>query len=414
MPSSSLPELQPELPLPVTMMRARLLVRVTLAACLTFWVFVFNDSGWGPIFTPLASQLHISLVTAGLFYVAWSTGYLPGTLFGGAMYDRYGPRRVLSGAVVWVFCGILCVFLGLLLPHTIPIFILLGIAGLAGAGGGVIDATTNGFISMIYVEKRGAALNLFNLLYPLGGFIVALIDAGLLAGFHNDPRPAFVFTLAFALVALLSLAAMPTYDIVQKREDSGSQSEELQRSQPLIVVLAPVILVMVLTSGISASVRAWAPAYLHVTYAQTPAIAAALSSVTWALAAISRLGAAALILRLGSWRMVMLGVLVAVCGLVAMLVSPNAVLATVAIAIVSIGLSPIFATCLTIASEQVERSHGSVAGLLLCTSGVSTVFCGWFFGFLLNTIGSIWAVLFCLLFTLSGGLLALRLRPARK
>lgn len=413
MSSSSLPDIQPEVHAAASRRQFPLIVRVTLAACLIFWVFVFNDSGWGPLLAPLSGQLHISLVTAGLFYVVWSTGYLPGALVGGAMLDRYGPRRVLTGAILWVFGGMLCVFLGLLVPRGLPVWVLLAVVGLASMGGGVIDASTNGLISMTYVEKRGAALNLFNLLYPLGGVVVALVAAWLLTAFHNDPRPSLLFTLGFALVALLSLPGLPArmhFD-AEQREPGASQSETSRQDRPLVLLLAPVIAVMVLTSGISSSVRAWAPAYLHVAFAQTPAIAAVLSSITWAIAALSRLGAAGLILRIGAWRMVMLGILVSLCGLVALLFSPNAIVATLAIAVVSIGLSPLFATCLTIASEQAGRSLGSVAGLLLCTSGISTVFCSWLFGLLLNSAGPTWAVLFCLLFVLLGALMALRLRP---
>ncbi len=410
---SSLPEAQPGLQLAEKRRQARLIARLTLAACLIFWVFVFNDSSWGPLLAPLAGQLHISLVTAGLFYVIWSTGYLPGALVGGAMLDRYGPRRALRGAVAWVFGGILCILLGILLPGLIPVWALLAIAGLAGMGGGVIDATTNGLISAVYVEKRGVALNLFNLLYPLGGVIVALIDAGLLAAFHNDARPAFLFTLAFALAALFTLPGLPAGPLVQEPANGDISLETPVRDKPLVLLLAPIIAVMMLTAGISSSVRAWAPAYLHVAFAQTPAIAAALSSITWALAACSRLGAAALIIWVGSWRTIMLGILVALCGLVALLVSPNAIIATLAIAIVSIGVSPLFATCLALAGERAGRSPGSVAGLMLCAGGISTVICGWLFGLLLNTSGPAWAVLFCMLLILLAGLMALRLRTER-
>jgi fucose permease len=397
---------------------------ITLAACLIFWVFVFSDSGWGPILTPLSLQVHAPLVTVGLFYVLWSTGYLPGALVGGAMLDRYGPRRVFLCAALIIFCGILCIFVGLFLPHVVPLGVLLAIAGLAGIGGGVIDASTNGVISAAFAHRRAMALNLFNLLYPLGGVLVALIDAGLLALFHNDPRPAFLFTLCSIVVALCSLPGIPgTYRVSPgqpteplrdipfeiQRSDTGSKKEP-DRARSLFITLAPVILVMIFTSGISSTVRAWAPSYLHVAFGQTPAIAAVLSSFTWALSAISRLGTAVLILRLGSWRMVMLGIVVTLVGLISMMLSPNAVIATLAIALASIGLSPIFATCLAIGSERAGRSPGSVAGVLLFMSGISTVFCSWFFGFLLNMIGPLWAVLFCFTFILLGGLLALRLR----
>jgi MFS family permease len=412
-----------------------LLVHMTLAACLVFWTFVFADSGWGPILVPLSNQLQVSLTITGLFYVSWSTGYLPGALIGGSMLDRYGPRRVLVAALLIILCGLCAIFVGLLLPHSAPVIVLLVIAGLAGIGGGVIDATTNGLISAVYAERRGMALNLFNLLYPLGGLLVALIDAGLLRLFHNDPRPALIFTMCYAVGAMISLLGIPRgyrigeeinrigqeeytigeqgHRIGEEINRTGAIHDSGDRSPPsLVVVLAPVILVMIFTSGISSTIRAWAPAYLHVAYAQTPAIAAALSSITWALATGSRLGAAFLIVRIGSWRMVMLGVVLTLLGLVAVMLSPNAIIATLAIALTSIGLSPIFATCLAIGSERAGRSLGSVAGILLFVSGISTVFCGWFFGFLLNTVGPLWPVIFCFTFMTFGGAMALRLRPA--
>src|ERR1700736_1295993 len=82
-----------------------LIFRLTLAACLIFWIFVFVDSGWGPDLTPLSIQLHAPLPIAGLFYVTWSIGYLPGALVGGAMLDRYGPRRVLAVTALIILCG---------------------------------------------------------------------------------------------------------------------------------------------------------------------------------------------------------------------------------------------------------------------------------------------------------------------
>lgn len=409
---ASLPETSAGTPLAEQGQQTRRIVGMTLVACLIFWVFVFNDSTWGPLLAPLAARLHISLATAGLFYVTWSTGYLPGALVGGAMLDRYGPRRVFGGAVVWVCAGVLCILPGISRVNP-PLWVLLTLAGLAGIGGGVIDASANGLISAVYVRQRGVALNLFNLLYPLGGVIVALVDAGMLAFFHDDPRPALLFTLAFALLTLLTVPVLPPGPLLRRQGSGEFPRATSQRGGLLVVQLAPIIAVMALTAGISSSVRAWAPAYLHVAFAQAPAIAAALSSITWALAALSRLGAAALILWVGSWRMIMLGILVACCGLLALLLSPDAIVATLAIAVVSIGVSPLFATCLAIASERAGRSPGSVAGLLLCAGGCSTVLCSWLFGLLLNTSGPTWAVLFCLIFLLLASLMALGLRENR-
>ncbi|MBV9126050.1 MAG: MFS transporter [Planctomycetes bacterium] len=398
-------------------LKQRVTFKLTLAACLIFWIFVFVDSGWGPDLTPLSLQLHSPLSIVGLFYVVWSTGYLPGALVGGAMLDRYGPRRVLFAAALIIMCGMTLILLGISaaswkpLSSYVPVVALLVIAAFAGSGGGVIDATTNGLISSIYAHRRASALNLFNLLYPLGGVCIALIDAGLLTLFHNDPRPPLIFTICFTVAAMLSLLGIPHRYLLEAHTNSLAEViEEPRQSRSLLAILTPVIVVMMLTSGISSSTRAWTPAYLHVAYGQTPAIAAALSSVSWLLAASSRLGASILILRIGAWRMVMLGVIVSLLGLIGMAFSPNAPIATLAIALTSIGLSPIFATCLAIGSERAGRSPGAVAGILLFAAGISTVFCSWFFGFLLNGPGPLWAVAFCFVCMVTGGVLALRLR----
>jgi MFS family permease len=331
------------------------------------------------------------------------------------MLDRYGPRRVLTVAALIVLGGMALILLGVsVIPWKsgasgVPVAALLVVAGLAGSGGGVIDATTNGLISGVFAKKRGSALNLFNLLYPLGGVCTALIDAVLLTVFHNDPRPSLVFSIAFTALAMLSLPGIPRkYRLDAVLLSPGEQEQRQSRS--LVAILAPVIVVMLLTAGISSSTRAWAPAYLHVVYGQTPAIAAALSSVSWILSVCSRLGASLLILRIGAWRLVMLGMLVTLSGLIGIALSPNAIVATLAIALTSIGLSPIFATCLAIGSERAGRAPGAVAGILLFASGISTVICSWFFGFLLNSAGPLWAIGFCFLSMMLGGVLALRLR----
>src|SRR5438067_2422576 len=92
---------------------SRLYFRLTLMGCLLFWIFVFSDSSWGPNLAPLSNVLQVPLSVAGLFYVIWSTGYLPGALIGGTMLDRYGPRRVLLAAALIILCGMLLIVAGI-------------------------------------------------------------------------------------------------------------------------------------------------------------------------------------------------------------------------------------------------------------------------------------------------------------
>lgn len=388
------------------------LISITLATCLIFCTFALTDSGWGPILAPLASQLHIPLATIGLIYVLWTIGYLPGALLGGTLLDRYGPQRVLFWAAIAILIGIATVCLGIFLPRIISVRFLLVILTLAGVGGGVIDATTNGLISAVFAEQRGRALSLFNLLYPLSGIVIALIDAWLLTIFSNNPLPPLLFTVGFILTAMFSLLGIPRdYRLVQKTNTS-QQSEQPQKSRQssFFALLFPVIVVMMFTGGTNSTVRTWAPAYLHVAFGQTPGSAAALSSITWIFSMLSRLLVAWLIIHIGSWRIAIISILVALLGFTLLLISPNAIIATFAIALITIGLSPIFAICITIGSERVPGSPGRISGILLFAGGSGSVLLNWLFGLMLNSIGPIWAVLLCFIVVIIGGLITLQLR----
>lgn len=389
------------------------LISITLATCLIFCIFALTDSGWGPILAPLAAQLHIPLSTTGLLYVLWAAGYLPGALLGGTLLDRFGPRRVLFWAAIAILIGIAAVCLGIFLPRLFSVGFLLVILTLAGTGGGVIDATSNGLISAVFAEQRGRALSLFNLLYPLSGVVIALIDAWLLTVFHNNPFPPLLFTVCFILASMFSLLAMPRDYRLLSEATIVAKPEQTQQSRQLsfYAILFPVIVVMMLTGGINSALRTWAPAYLHVAFGQTPGIAAALSSITWIFSMLGRLLVAWLIIRIGSWRIAVISILVALLGFALLLLSPNALLATLAIAITTIGLSPLFATCITIGSERVPGSPGRVSGILLFASGACGVLFNWLFGLLLNGVGAMWAVLFCLIVVVLGGGMTLRLRP---
>jgi hypothetical protein len=397
--------------LPKEWKEQRHIVSLTIANCLLYLIYVFGDSGWSPIIVPLAVQLHLPPATIGLFYTAWSTGYLPGVLLGGAWLDRYGPRHAFLGAAIVILIGFLAIYFSLYL--NIVLFpALLIIAGITGIAGGTISTSGNGLMSDLFAEQRGFALTLFNLLYPLGGAIITLIDAILLAFFHDNPLPSLLFFIVFITAVMLTLPLVPSTD---KFATPSAQPNQKQSLLLLLVSLAPIIAMMALIPSVSTSVRTWMPTYLHIVYRQTPAIAAAFSGTIWMITAITRLGIAALVKRIGTWRTMILGIVIGAGGLMILLISPNALLAMLAAALISLSISPSFALLLAIGSERARKSSGTVTGILLFTSGLSTTFCVWLFGFLLTTAGPIWSLLFCVVFVGGGGLtvLTISLKRAR-
>jgi ACS family glucarate transporter-like MFS transporter len=116
----------------------------------------------------LAAEYHLTNVQFGLLSTALLIGY---TLFlapAGWLADRFGPRRVLTGAVLWwgIFTALTAA-----VPLSIgsPLAALVGVRFLLGAGEAIVYPASNQFVSRwIPTQERGLA----------NGWIFAGVGAG--------------------------------------------------------------------------------------------------------------------------------------------------------------------------------------------------------------------------------------------
>ena len=116
----------------------------------------------------LSSEYHLTNVQFGFLSTALLIGY---TLFqapAGWLADRFGPRRVLTGAVIWwgIFTALTA---GVPLSLTTPLAALVAIRFLLGAGEAIVYPASNQFVSRwIPTQERGLA----------NGWIFAGVGAG--------------------------------------------------------------------------------------------------------------------------------------------------------------------------------------------------------------------------------------------
>ena len=141
---------------------------------LVFWLFVLSAVSYldrvniSIASGPIADTYHLTDVQLGPVFTALVAGYALFQTVGGMLADRFGPRRVLTGGVIWwgIFTALTAMvpagFSGALLVFIAVRFLL-------GAGEAVIYPAANQFVSRwIPVRERGIA----------NGWIFAGVGAG--------------------------------------------------------------------------------------------------------------------------------------------------------------------------------------------------------------------------------------------
>jgi MFS transporter, ACS family, glucarate transporter len=141
---------------------------------LVFWLFVLSAVSYLDRVNisiaggAIVDAYHLTDVQLGKVFSAMLLGYMLFQTIGGRLADRFGPRIVLTGGVIWwgIFTGLTA-----LVPSNITgaLFLFMGVRFLLGAGEAVIYPSANQFLSRwIPVDERGIA----------NGWIFAGVGAG--------------------------------------------------------------------------------------------------------------------------------------------------------------------------------------------------------------------------------------------
>ncbi len=141
----------------------------------------------------VAHDLHLGPAELGLVFSAFSFGYAPFCFIGGHMSDRFGPKRVMTIAMIgWsIFCG--------LTAAAFNLATLLIVRVVFGFAEGPIASTSNKMVRNWFPHREQAsAISLANAGTPLGAAL-----SGPVVGFA---AVAFGWRIAFVVITLIGLA----------------------------------------------------------------------------------------------------------------------------------------------------------------------------------------------------------------
>jgi len=322
----------------------------------------------GPTLPLLGEAFRLDLSQQGALMTTFALGYLISALVGGYLANRWGKERVLMAGLVVMGTG--------LAGTGLASSYIGGLAGFAviGAGGGFVEMTISAIVSERLPSKRGAALNLLQIIFVLSAASPLILTWVLRS--TGSWRPVY-FGLAAASLVLMPAAAL-------LRGQRGRTADRISWAALTTLYRRPRLWIIALGQGLYAfaevSLLSWVVSYLVAERGESLARASGALSAFWVLFALGRLGCSALSTRVTLDRIVVGLTFGATVTLAAALVVPSGAWSWLLIAASGLFYSGVFGTILAYAGDSYPQYTATVFGLVLATGSSGAVLGPWLIG----------------------------------
>jgi fucose permease len=324
-----------------------------------------------------ARAFHVPQDVAGIVFTTNSLGFVVTAPVVGLLADRWGKRRVGAASALGLGIG-LCLFAA---SPSLPLALLASLV--VGAGAGAFESTLSALLPDLYPGREGYANNIAQVFFSAGATLAPPLL--LLRGLGWRVR------LAACGIALGLL--LPAFRTGRSRGHPTSPPPvpAALRLRRVVAVLgeggvAPLVIAMVLYTGVEVAVWGWLYAVMTRTGGPGPGWAVAELSGFWAAMGLGRWASARLSRR---WPLPALVAAEAACGLPALwfaLRTPGGIAGLLAASGCGLALSGIWPSLVGLAQER----HGASAFLtavMVAAGGAGGLFVPAAFGVLATHLG---------------------------
>jgi MFS family permease len=324
-----------------------------------FFIAGVGIAAWAPMVPYVKSRVGLDEGTLGLLLLCLGVGSIIAMPLAGALVARIGCRRVLL-----ISTAIVCLCLPLLATiSSLPL--LIATLFIFGAGMGALDCAVN--IQAIIVERASGKTMMsgFHGLFSLGGIVGAAGVAGLLT-LGASPLLAMLVVVALVLAALLKAMA----HFLDSRSQSSGPAFAIPRG--VVLFLGLLCFTVFLSEG---AMLDWSAVYLS----EMRGVATSYAGLGYAVFALTmtlgRFFGDAIVRRIGSSRVIILGGLCAAAGLALATLVPFWQATLLGYALVGAGCSNIVPVCYSAVGRQKSMPE-SVAVPALTTLGYAGILVG--------------------------------------
>ncbi|NBB74873.1 MAG: MFS transporter [Bacteroidetes bacterium] len=326
-----------------------------VAGGLGFVLIGAAQSLYGPFYGVFRARFDLTATVVSLITTFHFVGATTGLSVSGFLAGRFGPLRVVTGAIFTLALGFLGVAFGTTWPLTLAGATVVGL----GFGGLV---TMNFLIARVFGAAGPAALNALNAMFGVGSVLAPMAAAPFAARGAHMP----VYLAAGALAIALGLYFAFTRRI--RVEETPVREREPLPLRSFILPVAGFIVLYFFYMASEASFGNWIPTHLTPAFGAAPA--ARYAGLFWLALTVGRLAAAPVSLRvtpgvLVSWTIVL--------GIGAALTATAVSLAPFAYIAAGFFCGPVFPGGLAWMRRRFPDSAEEVSSVVLAVAGLGTV-----------------------------------------
>jgi len=326
------------------------------AAVIAIFIYGMIAAMLGTILPDLSDRFHLSPSQNGTIASAQALGLIIASLGVGPLLDNEGKKLGLILGLAFICIALFA------LPRSSGFRSILFLIFLLGVGGGIVVTAANGLVSDVGQAHRGAALNLVNLFFGLGGLTTPFIAANLFG--RNWVRLCYTIaslTIVTLLVQILTKMPLPT-----GAEGFVLADAAAVLARPLLLLIG---LFLFLYIGCEVGVWNWLPRHL-IAQGIPESRALNILSLGFALGLlIGRLGISAVLIRVPAVTVTLVASVAMAFTTFLMLRANRPAAAFVLVFLSGLSMAPVFPTTLAIVADAFPRMTSTAMGFVIT--------CGW-------------------------------------
>ena len=326
------------------------------AAVIAIFIYGMIAAMLGTILPDLSDRFHLSPSQNGTIASAQALGLIIASLGVGPLLDNEGKKLGLILGLAFICIALFA------LPRSPGFRSILFLIFLLGVGGGIVVTAANGLVSDVGQAHRGAALNLVNLFFGLGGLTTPFIAANLFG--RNWVR--LCYTIASLAVVTLLVQILTKMPLPTGAEGFVLADAAAVLARPLLLLIG---LFLFLYIGCEVGVWNWLPRHL-IAQGIPESRALNILSLGFALGLlIGRLGISAVLIRVPAVTVTLVASVAMAFTTFLMLRTNRPAAAFVLVFLSGLSMAPVFPTTLAIVADAFPRMTSTAMGFVIT--------CGW-------------------------------------